>query len=164
MMRPDPDAFAAARPATLDLPSPLTLPAALAPTPAEAARVAAALAALLAALDDPDPQARATRSLAAADALDDGAEAPSLAVGPTGAPVDPAEIEDFDRYFDVRRVEDPAPALALSRALTRTAAAVLALAARAGDRLPAGALAAQIAGFAAHARLLARVCGIEAPR
>ena len=144
--------------ATLDLILPQDLPAELWPGPAEAAALGAGLRALLDALALDAPQARAE---ALGRLLPGHAPPPSApAVIATGIPAGPAEVEDFDRYFHVRRIAAEDPARALLAALIRGAASAASLAARTPD-LPADLVAHQNAGFAAQARLIARVCGIE---
>ena len=147
---------APAGPATLDLIRPAELPAEIALSPAEAARMQELLTRLLAALAAPEGRAAALRALLAALP----AEGRPATIGPTGIPAPEAEVAVFDRYFHVRRVEGGPVAFVLLRGLVQTAAAVLSLAER-GPDLPAEPMARQVAGFAASARLLGRVCGLE---
>lgn len=160
MTRPEgltlPQERPAARPAMLDLLLPHDLPAEAAPAPQEAARIAATLRGFLAALEQ--PQARAARCRALLEQLGEGRVAPA-GVGTTRIPAKTAEVEDFDRYFHVRRIACDAPVLPLLRGLLQTAAAVFALAERGG--LPPAQIGRLVAGFAAHARLLARLCDAE---
>lgn len=149
---------AAGRPATLDLLLPGQLPAEISPTPQEAALIAVVLPAFLRALEQ--PQTRAARCRALLAALGDGGAAPAQ-TGKVTIPAKPAEIEDFDRYFDVRRVASESPALPLLRGLLQTASAVFTLSDRAA--LPPSQIERQRSGFAAHARLLARICNLDAP-
>ncbi|SFH83843.1 hypothetical protein [Albimonas pacifica] len=152
-------AEAAALPAPLELPSPLDLPAEIALPPDAAARMRARLGEALAALADPDPAARLDRLTALRAELGEGG-APTAPARRTAIPAGPEDVEDFDRYFRVRRIESEAPAEEMLRGLVHVAAAVSSLALR-GPDLPPEALAAQVAGFAAHARALGRVCGLE---
>lgn len=153
---------AAAGPATLDLPPPQDLPAELSLTEAEADSLRDALAALLRALEDSDPQQRIVliRIL-----MQDIGPSRGTAIEPkaTSIPASRDEVADFDRYFGVRRIQGDAPARALFRGLLQTAAGVLELAERSMD-LPPAQIERQIAGFAAYARLLGRVCGLGALR
>lgn len=146
-----------ARQVTLDLLLPHDLPAEAAPAPYEAARIAATLRAFLATLDR--PQARAAQCRALLESL--GAiPVTSATAGVTQIPAKTAEVEDFDRYFHVRRVACDAPALPLLRGLLQTASSVFDLADRAD--LPPAQIDRLVTGFAAYARLLARLCDADA--
>ncbi len=125
----------------------------------EAARLRTILDAFLAALEDTDPAVRAGRVSAALQDLGPG-EAQTAAVGYTGIPENDDAVADFDDYFGVRRVAGADAAGALLRSLMQGASAVLALCARTRS-LPEADVAAQIDGFAAQARLLARIYGLE---
>lgn len=143
----------------LGLMAPLDLPTEIALAPAEACALQDTLAAFLAALAlaDPARRAAAVTALAAACAVPKASPAP---VETTGTPVKPPEVADFDGYFNVRRVAGPDRAALLLAGLLATASAVLSLAVRA-PHLSQAALARQIAGFAAYARLLGRICDLE---
>ncbi|WP_050526987.1 hypothetical protein [Pseudorhodobacter aquimaris] len=81
-------------------------------------------------------------------------------VGCVGIPARAAEVNDFDTYFNVRRIAPDHPAQALLVGLLHTSAAAFDLAAR-DTRMPRALLAHQAKGFAAYARLLGRICGID---
>lgn len=146
------DAGIAPRPATLDLLLPGDLPARITPDAAQAALIGQVLGEFLAALDRPAARAAICRALLARLADD----AIPACVGDTLIPAKTAEVEDFDRYFNVRRIASDAPGMALLRGLLQGAAGVFALAENAD--LPPAQIARQVAGFAAHARLLGRLC------
>lgn len=149
------DGITPPRPATLDLLLPGDLPAGIAPDPAEAALLTQVLGDFLGLLDLPAGRAARCRGLLAH--LGDSAR--TVAVGDTTIPAKTAEVEDFDRYFNVRRIASPAPGVALLRGLLQGAAGAFALAENAA--LPPALIDRQVAGFAAHARLLGRVCGLD---
>ncbi|MDO5611882.1 MAG: hypothetical protein Q4G14_01405 [Paracoccus sp. (in: a-proteobacteria)] len=143
------------RPATLDLLLPGDLPAQIIPDAAEAALIGQVLAEFLAALEQPATRGATCRALLARL----GDDAIPARVGATLIPARTAEVEDFDRYFNVRRIASDAPGTALLRGLLQGAAGVFALTEVAD--LPPAQIARQVAGFAAHARLLGRLCGTE---
>ncbi len=149
------DGAQAARPATLDLLLPGDLPAQITPDAAQAALIGQVLRDFLAALDHPLGRAATCRSLLAQL----GDQATPARVGATLIPAKTAEVEDFDRYFNVRRITSDAPGVALLRGLLQGAAGVFALADMAP--LPPAQMVRQVAGFAAHARLLGRICGTD---
>lgn len=150
------DASTPARPATLDLLLPADLPTRVAPSAAEAALSAAILRDFLALLDAPAGRAARCRVLLAR--LGDG-RATVAGVGVTLIPAKTAEVEDFDRYFNVRRIATDTPGLALLRGLLQGAAGVFALAENAA--LPPAQVTRQVAGFAAYAGLLGRMSGLD---
>lgn len=131
------------------------LPATVSPDAAQAALIGQVLGDFLAALDRPTARAATCRMLLAR--LADHATLAS--VGDTLIPAKTAEVEDFDRYFNVRRIHSDSPGVALLRGLLQGAAGVFALAENAA--LPPAQMTRQVAGFAAHARLLARMTGTD---
>lgn len=147
---------------TLDLPPPDRLPVDLVLDAAQSASLGDALAAFLAILDDADLARRAGRVSALLTDFGSGEGVPAE-IEKTGIPAGHDEVEDFDRFFGVRRVGDEDIAAALARGLFRTAASVLSLASR-GPSLSAADMALQTRGFAAQARLLGRVFGLELAR
>lgn len=139
--------------AMLGLILPNDLPAELDLDAAETQWLRDRLAEFLAALADPRDRVLRLRALLDASA-DDGA-------GPAGfdattIPAAKAEVEDFDRYFQVRRIRSDRPARALLHGLLQTAHGVLALAGRAD--LPPELIERQVRGFSTHARVLGRIC------
>lgn len=145
-------------PAMLELLPPQQLPVEMALAPEEAEIVRATLSVFLRAIGDPQPERRASRVRRLLSDLGPG-QASEAPVGETSIPIDTAEVEDYDRYFCVRRIHSDAVGLALLRGLLQTAAAVLSLSAR-GPGLPEEMVARQVAGFATYARLLARICNL----
>ncbi|MFV0474022.1 MAG: hypothetical protein ACK5MQ_07405 [Pikeienuella sp.] len=149
---------AAKTPSRLDLPPPQDLPAELVLAPEDIGPVRAILTEFLAALADEDAARRPARIRALLVTIGPG-DARVVETEATTIPAGKGEVEDFDRYFGVRRIEEDQGALALLRGMLQVSAAVLDLAAR-GPDLPQEALSLQVAGFAAYARLLARLCGL----
>ncbi|MEM8570012.1 MAG: hypothetical protein AAGG56_03790 [Pseudomonadota bacterium] len=74
----------------------------------------------------------------------------------TEIPASADEVEDFDMYFQVRRVESEDAAWVLVKGLFQTTVGVLSLVERA-PRLSKDELDQQIAGFIAYANLLLRM-------
>ncbi|MBK4215978.1 hypothetical protein JJJ17_08585 [Paracoccus caeni] len=148
---------ASIRPAMLDLMLPAELPADLVTNPAEAALIARTLDGFLDALDL--PERRGARCQALLASLGHAGSGGVAGVGQTDIPAKTAEVEDFDRYFNVRRVATDSPALTLLRGLLQTATAVLSLAER--GSLPPAKVARQVQGFASYARLLERLCNLD---
>lgn len=146
----------AGRPATLDLLRPQDLPPEILPDPEDAQILRETLAEFLDALATPEHRALRVRALLLG--LGSGA-GQTAGIEATGIPAKRDEVEDFDRYFGVRRVAADAPAMALLRGMLQTACAVLALIDRAPD-LPQEPVARQIEGFDHYARLLGRICGV----
>jgi len=153
---------AAAGPVTLDLPPPQDLPTDLSLADAEAETLRNALDTFLRALEESDAQRRIVLIrilMQEIGPLRGTAFEPTV----TSIPASRDEVADFDRYFGVRRIRPDAPARALFHGLLQTAAGVLELAARSAE-LPPAQIERQVAGFAAYARLLGRVCGLGALR
>ena len=142
------------RPAVLDLMLPNDLPADLAPGPQEAGQIAQTLSSFLAALDQPDRAARCRELLAS---LGDGSGTTAQIVA-TAIPAKTDEVEEFDNYFNVRRVTADTPALSLLRGLLQTSSAVLSLAER--GTLSPSLVERQVHGFATYGRILGRVCNV----
>lgn len=159
----DPGGFACARPAALDLAAPVALPVALALVPEEAERLRGILAGFLDALAEGRASQRAERVAGLLAALGPG-PAGTVEIVRTGLAEGPEEIADFDRYFGVRRAPGGETGAGLLRGLLQAATAALLLAARPGAAFAEADLARQVAGFAAHARLIGRICGLEGLR
>lgn len=159
----DPGGFAGARPAALDLAAPVALPVALTLVPETAERLGGILAGFLGALAEEEAARRAERVAGLLAALGPS-PAGTIEIARTGLAEGPDDIADFDRYFGVRRVADGETGEGLLRGLLQAATAALLLAARPGAAFAEADLARQIAGFAAHARLIGRICGLEGLR
>lgn len=144
---------------TLALLLPNELPAEILLSPSDKRHMCRVLRGFLSALRLPDPHVRAT----ALNDLLHQTPAPmgvGAVVGGTGIPTKADEVEDFDRYFNVTRTTGEDPAAVLLRGLLQTAASVLGLVARASC-LPSAQVDQQVAGFAAYAHLLGRLCGLD---
>ncbi|MEM9174220.1 MAG: hypothetical protein AAGC67_03225 [Myxococcota bacterium] len=70
------------------------------------------------------------------------------------------EVRAYDRFFEVRHVDTPSPAFSLVRSLLTTCHAFLELRETGADFDPRH-VALQTEGFREHARVLARICGLE---
>ena len=81
-------------------------------------------------------------------------------VSTQGLPLTPFQASDYDRYFRVNRVAADRPGEAMVRSLLQTVRVVTRLFGE-HEHLSDTARREQIAGFATHARLLARTFGLE---
>lgn len=139
----------------LMLPTDLPVRITLDPQGREAMRDA--LAGFLTALQSRDPATGIARILQGVAA---GHPPKAAAVGAVGIPAQVTEVKDFDAYFNVHRIAPDHPAHTLLQGLLQTSAAAFDLAAR-DTRMPRALLVHQAKGFAAYARLLGRICGID---
>jgi len=140
----------------LDLILPTNLPTTIALNPQEAETMRALLERFLAALNGSNPVADICALL---HVLQNNQAAETAGFSAVKISARKHEVEDFDRYFNVRRVNPAQPAAVMLLGLVQTAAAVLDLAGR-SPQMSHKLIAHQVNGFAAHARLIGRICGI----
>ncbi|QCO55743.1 hypothetical protein EOK75_08310 [Pseudorhodobacter turbinis] len=136
---------------------PTNLPTEITLTPEDRVAMRDAVTRFLTVLQSQDPAAGIAEIL---QGLATGKPYKAVPVGSVGIPAQVSEVEDFDAYFNVRRIAPEHPAHALLVGLLQTSAAAFALAAR-DTRMPRDLLGHQAKGFAAYARLLGRICGID---
>ena len=73
------------------------------------------------------------------------------------------EVQDYDRYFKINRIQTSEPVIALVKGLIINTRTFLLLTEQCGDRLDSRQVAIQTQGFIAYARLLARNFSLNIP-
>ena len=115
----------------------------------------------LVAIEDTSTAVTLSKIARALESLDK-IETRSAAIDKTKTPLKGWEVEDYDRYFKINRIQTDRPELALVRGLLINTRTFLLLCQR-GDRLDVEQIELQKQGFIAYARLLARNFNLNLP-
>ncbi|WGF87878.1 hypothetical protein [Marinivivus vitaminiproducens] len=142
----------------LELLLPDMLPSHLVPTPAERDRLEGVLTGLVKALQHPD-RAVGLRRIEELLARVTVVDVRPARMADTGIPAKLEQVDDFDTYFRVDRIDSAQPASSLVRGLLQTSHAVMSLFCR-SDQLPSERAEQQIAGFVSYANLLGKTFGL----
>ena len=116
----------------------------------------------LVAIEDTSTAVTLSKIARALESLDK-IETRSAAIDKTKTPLKGWEVEDYDRYFKINRIQTDRPELALVRGLLINTQTFLLLCQQCGDRLDSQQIEAQKQGFIAYARLLARNFNLNLP-